>query len=130
VGAEGVATLTPHVQGLHSINAILLIAVNGLAALVGLVYYRRRTEPRRAFTHLLALGQTLLVAQAALGLLLLSDDQRSSDRLHYLYGALALGAVLAPWIYAPQEARARLLWFCGAALLAAALGVRAYLTGS
>jgi len=124
-----VATLRP-VQGLHSINGVLLIAVNGIAAAIGLVYARRRTEPSRVFTHLLVLGQTLLVAQAALGLLLLSDDHRSSDKLHYLYGALALGAVLAPWLYAPHEARARLIWFCGAALLAAALGVRAYLTGA
>jgi hypothetical protein len=126
---KGVGTLT-RVQGLHSINAILLVAVNGVAAVIGLVHVRRRTEPRRAFTHLLALGQTLLVAQAALGLLLLSDGQRTVDRLHYLFGALALGAVLTPWVYAPMEPRTRLLWFCGAALLAAALGVRAYLTGS
>jgi hypothetical protein len=118
------------VQGLHSVNAILLVAVNALAGAVGLVYVRRRREPARTFTHLLALGQTLLVAQAALGLLLLSDGQRSPDRLHYLYGALALGAVLSPWIYAPPDPRLRLLWFCGAALLAAALGVRALLTGS
>jgi hypothetical protein len=118
------------VQGLHAINAILLIAVNALAGAVGLVYVRRQTEPARGFTHLVALGQTLLVAQAALGLLLLADDRRTSDKLHYVYGGLALLAVLSPWVYAPPEPRARLLWFCGAALLAAALGVRAYLTGS
>jgi hypothetical protein len=118
------------VQGLHSINAALLVAVNGLASIIGLLYARRRAQPPRAFAHLIALGQTLLVAQVALGLLLLSDGKRSPDRLHYLYGALALGAVLAPWLYAPTEPRARLLWFCAAALLATALGVRAYLTGS
>jgi len=118
------------VQGLHSINAALVVAVNGLASIVGFFYARRRAEPRRAFAHLLALGQTLLVAQVALGLLLLSDGERSIDRLHYLYGALALGAALAPWLYAPAEPRPRLLWFSGAALLATALGIRAYLTGA
>jgi hypothetical protein len=118
------------VQGLHSINAALLVAVNGLASVIGLLYARRRVEPPRAFPHLIALGQTLLVAQVALGLLLLSDGERSLDRLHYLYGALALGAALSPWLYAPAEPRPRLLWFSGAALLATALGVRAYLTGS
>lgn len=116
--------------GLHSFVALSAIAVNGLAAVLGAVYFRRRSEPRRVFTHLLALGQTLLVAQAALGLLLLSDDHRSPDRLHYLYGGLALGAVLSPWLYAPPEPRARLLWFAGAALLATALSIRAYTTGS
>jgi hypothetical protein len=118
------------VQGLHSVNGVLLVAVNALAGALGFLYVRRGAEPKRVFSHLLVLGQTLLVAQTALGLLMLSDGQRTADRLHYLYGALALGAVLAPWLYAPGDARARLIWFCGAALLGAALAVRAYLTGS
>ena len=117
-------------QGLHSINGVLLVAVNAVAGVVGLAYARRGMDPPRLFTHLLALGQTLLVAQVALGLLLLADDRRTEDRLHYLYGAIALLAVLAPWVYAPREWRGRLVWFGGAALLGAALGVRAYLTGS
>jgi hypothetical protein len=118
------------VQGLHAVTGILLIAVNALAGAVGVFYVRRRAEPSRVFSHLVVLGQTLLVAQAAIGLLLLSGDHRTTDRLHYVYGALALGAVLSPWLYAPGDPRTRLLWFSGAALLAAALGVRAYLTGS
>lgn len=116
--------------GLHSVTAIVLIAVNALAGAVGLVYYRLRTDPPRAFAHLVALGQVLLIGQGAIGLLLLSGDHRAPDRLHYLYGAIALGAVLSPWLYAPPDERRRLLWFAGAALLAAALSVRAYLTGS
>lgn len=115
--------------GLHSINGILLVVVNGLAGVLGLVYARRRREPGRLFTHLVALGQTLLVAQAAIGLLLLSGDHRASDRLHYLYGGLGLLAVLSPWFYAPADRGRRLPWFAGAALLGAALGVRALLTG-
>ena len=116
--------------GLHSVVALLVIVVNGLAFALGLVYLRRRAEPHRAYAHLLALGQTLLVAQAAIGLLLLSGDHRSPDRLHYLYGGLALGVILSPWIYAPPDQRARLVWFTGASILAAALSIRAYLTGS
>lgn len=115
---------------LHSILGVLVIAVNGLAFVAGGLYLWRRREPHRPYTHLLALGQVLLVAQAAVGLILLSDDRRAPDRLHYLYGALALGAVLSPWIYAPGEPRKRLAWFVGASLLAAALALRAYLTGS
>jgi hypothetical protein len=45
-----------------------------------------------------------------------------------VYGSLALGAVLAPWLYAPSEPRRRLAWFSGASLLAGALAVRAYTT--
>ena len=117
-------------QGLHSINGVLLVAVNAVAGVIGFVYARRGVDPPRVFAHLLALGQTLLVAQVALGLLLLADDRRTEDRLHYLYGAIALLAVLTPWMYAPREWRSRLIWFAGAVLLGAALSVRAYLTGS
>ena len=42
----------------------------------------------------------------------------------------ALAAVLAPWLYAPADRRARLAWFSGATLVAGALAVRAYLTGT
>ena len=67
-------------------------------------------------------------AQVALGLLLLSDHHRAKDHLHYAYGTFALLAVLSPWLYAPTEPRARLLWFAVATLVAAALGVRAFMT--
>ena len=90
----------------------------------------RPCPARRRLPPLLALAQTLLVAQVALGLLLLSDDRRAADELHYAYGSLSLAAILAPWIYAPAEARKRLLWFSGTSLLAAALAVRAFMTGS
>ena len=66
-----------------------------LAALAGgLVYWRRRVAGRLV-ANLLALAQTLLVAQVALGLLLLSDDRRAADDLHYAYGSLSLAAILA-----------------------------------
>ncbi|MHB8468507.1 MAG: hypothetical protein ACYDCH_01950 [Gaiellaceae bacterium] len=114
----------------HHAIAFLVIAVTiGSGALAGWAHYRRR-EPRGFLTHLLALAQTLLVAQVGLGLLLLSEHRRAPHRLHYLYGTLALLAALSPWLYAPAERRARLAWFAGAMLVAGALAVRAYLTGT
>jgi hypothetical protein len=114
----------------HRALAFLVLAVTwGAAILAGISYYRRR-EPRGVVTHLLALAQTLLVAQVGVGLLLLSDHRRAPHRLHYLYGSLALLAALAPWLYAPAERRARLAWFGGATLVAGALAVRAYMTGT
>src|ERR1041385_7813452 len=117
--------LTTH----HIVAFLVLAATWGAAIFAGYAYYRRR-EPRGLLTHLIALTQTLLVAQAGLGLLLLSDHRRAPHRLHYLYGTLALLAVLAPWLYAPGERRARLAWFAGATLVAGALAVRAYMTGT
>ena len=113
---------------LHNANGALLIAVNLLAFGWGLAYVLRKRPPGRVYAHLLALGQSLLIAQVALGLLLLSDGSRAPDELHYLYGALALGAALSPWIYAPPVPARRLAWFTGASLLASALSIRAYTT--
>jgi hypothetical protein len=114
----------------HNVNAFLLLAATfGAAALAGWSYLRRRPAPRLV-AHLLALVQTLFVAQVGLGLLLLSDHRRSPHQLHYLYGTLALAAVLAPWLYAPQEPRRRLGWFAAATLVAGALAVRATMTGA
>jgi hypothetical protein len=114
----------------HKFLAVLVIVVPSLAALTGGIVYWQRRGVGRIVAHLLALAQTLLVAQVALGLLLLSDDRRAADELHYAYGSLSLAAILAPWMYAPAEGRKRLLWFSGTSLLAAALAVRAFMTGS
>src|SRR5437763_5572509 len=114
----------------HHVVAVAVIAVTALAALTGGLVYRAGREPGSLVANLLALAQTALVAQVGLGLLLLSDHRRAPARLHYLYGTLALLAVLAPWLYAPAERRARLAWFAGATLVAGALAVRAYMTGT
>src|ERR671934_2499758 len=113
----------------HEVLGVAVLVVCFGAALVGLVAYRRR-RGGALVAHSLALAQTLLIAQAGLGLLLLSDGRRAPDRLHYAYGAFALGAVLSPWLYAPREPRRRLLWFVGATLCAGALAGRAYMTSS
>jgi hypothetical protein len=114
----------------HRYLAIAVIAGCVLAGIVGIVGYRRGAAVGGLTIHLLSLPQTLLVAQAALGLLLLSGDYRAQDKLHYVYGAVALGIVLSPWFYAPADPRRRLLWFSCSALVAGALGVRGFMTGA
>jgi len=114
----------------HAFLAVLVVAVPTLAALFGGLAYWRRRGAGRLVANLLALAQTLLVAQVGLGLVLLSDDRSAADELHYVYGSLSLGAILAPWMYAPAAGPKRLLWFAGMSLLAAALAVRALMTGS
>jgi hypothetical protein len=114
----------------HRAVAVAVIAVCAGAALWGGVVYWRGRGAGPLTTHLLALAQTLLVAQVGLGLLLLSDHRRAADHLHYLYGSLSLGAALVPWFYAPAEGPKRLLWFSGMLLLAAALAGRAFMTAT
>ena len=112
----------------HRVVAVAVLAVTTISALWAWLVYLRRRPATRLLAHLLALAQIVLVAQVGLGLLLLSDHRRASHRLHYAYGTLALAAVLAPWLYAPEEPRRRLAWFGGATLVAALLAVRAYMT--
>lgn len=112
----------------HGWLALVVIAAAAIAAVWGGVTYRRRAEAGRTLGHVLALVQTLLIGQVALGLLLVADDRRVADDLHYVYGTLALLVVLAPWFYGPEEPRRRLAWFAGTSLVAAALAVRAYTT--
>ncbi len=114
--------LTTH----HAVAYAVLVVTWG-GGLWGLWAYRRG-RAGATLGHVLALAQTVVIAQVALGLLLLSNDYRAPDRLHYAYGTFALLAVLSPWLYAPEEPRRRLLWFAGATLVAAALAVRAYMT--
>jgi hypothetical protein len=114
----------------HVSLGVAVIIVCIASAALGFVAYRRRSAGGPFVSHALVLAQTLLIAQAAVGLLLLSDGKRAPDRLHYTYGALALGVVLTPWFYAPRAGRRRLLWFAMTTLVAGALAVRALMTGS
>ena len=116
-------------ERIHPVLGGAIVGVCAVAAFAGGVLYWRGRGAGGLTTHLLALGQTLLVAQVAVGLLLLSDGRRAADQLHYVYGTLALAAALAPWFYAPAEPQRRLLWFAGCTALAAALGIRALTTG-
>jgi hypothetical protein len=112
----------------HHIVAFLVIAVSFLAAAAAFLASRRRRGAGRIVVQVLALAQTVVVAQVALGLVLVGEHRRPADRLHYMYGTLALLATLSPWLYAPAEPRRRLLWFGGATLFAGALAIRAYMT--
>jgi hypothetical protein len=111
----------------HHAVAFAVLGVTWGGGFWGLWAYRRG-RAGVALRHLLALAQTVLIAQVGLGLLLLSNHHRAADKLHYAYGTFALLAVLAPWLYAPEEPRRRLLWFAGSTLVAGALAVRAFMT--
>lgn len=112
----------------HEALGVAVLAVCFGAAALGFVAYRRG-RVGGVVAQALVLAQTVLIGQAAVGLLLLSDDRRAPDRLHYAYGAFALGVALSPWFYAPETGTRRLLWFAGTTFLAGALAVRAFMTG-
>jgi hypothetical protein len=113
----------------HAVVGSLLIATNAAAALWGYVAYRRNRAPAAVFRHLLAAAQTLVIAQATLGLILLSQGDEPGDRLHFAYGLLPLLAVAYPYALRGDDGRRNLLYFTVGSALVAALGVRAFMTG-
>lgn len=106
-----------------------VILVNLAVAVWGFVAYRRNAPPGRAFMQCLALAQTLVIGQAVLGLVLLSDGYRPADKLHFAYGLLPLLAVAYPYALRSDDGRRNILYFSIGSALIAALGVRAYMTG-
>ena len=61
----------------HIALGVAVIAVCVVSAVLGFVAYRRRGSGGAFVSHALVLAQTLLIAQAAVGLLLLSDGRRA-----------------------------------------------------
>ena len=114
----------------HHVNAVLVIAVR-LVAAASRRSSRRRRGARAGVAHLLALAQTLVVAQVLFGLLLLADAQARGRQapLRLRHVRAARGALAVALRARPTRAAA-----CSgsavATLLAAALGVRAYMTAT
>src|SRR2546430_15483618 len=88
----------------HHARAFLVIGVCLLAAALALVAYLTRGSAGALVSHVLALAQTLIVAQVAVGLLLLADHRRADKGAHYMDGRLAVVAVARAWLYAPPHA--------------------------
>ncbi len=57
----------------HAIVGSLLIVVNAAVAVWGYIAYRRNRPPGEFFRQTLAMAQTLVIAQATLGLVLISE---------------------------------------------------------
>ncbi|MDX6552803.1 MAG: hypothetical protein QOH74_1291 [Gaiellales bacterium] len=114
---------------LHMFVGSSLIVANLVVAVWGFVAYRRNRPPGALFRQALALAQTVVIAQATLGLLLVSDGHRPADKLHFAYGLIPLLAIAYPYALRGEDGRKNLLLFSIASAIVAALGVRAYMTG-
>jgi hypothetical protein len=113
----------------HMVVGALLIAANVAVAVWGFLAYRRDAPPGPLFTQALAAAQTLVLAQATLGLVLVSDGLRPGQTLHFAYGLLPLLAVAYPYALRGEDGRRNILYFAVGSALVAALGIRAYMTG-
>jgi hypothetical protein len=75
------------VSDVHRTLGAIVIAVNALAALLGLIAWRIR--PLKPFWWLLRAGQALVMLEAVTGAALLLDG-RSLPRLHLIYGLVPI----------------------------------------
>jgi hypothetical protein len=106
-----------------------VVALNLLAGVWGLLVWRRNAVVTGLLQQTIALSHTVVLAQAALGLYLLSGGNRAPAQLHYVYGLLPVGAVLFGYSARTEDGRRNLLVFSVIALVIAALAVRAFMTG-
>ena len=113
------------VTDIHIALGALVIAINLVAGVWGLLVWRRRLPAGRAYAQVLAASQTVIFGQAILGLLLLSQNLRAAQQLHYVYGLLPAGLVIFAWSARRSDHLRNVLIFSIAALLAAALATRA-----
>ena len=113
------------VTQLHLWLGLIVIAINLVAGVWGLLVWRRKLPANRAYAQVLAASQTVIVGQAIIGLLLLSQNLRAAEQLHYVYGLLPAGMVVFAYSARRDDHLRNILIFSIAALLAAALSIRA-----
>ena len=113
------------VTQLHLWLGMLVIGINLVAGVWGLFVWRQRLPANRSFAQVLAASQTVIIGQAVLGLLLLSQNLRAAEQLHYVYGLLPAGMVIFAYSARRDNHLRNILIFSIAALLAAALSTRA-----
>lgn len=113
------------VTQLHLWLGLIVIAINLIAGIWGLLVWRRKLPANKAYAQVLAASQTVIVGQAIIGLLLLSQNLRAAEQLHYVYGLLPAGMVVFAYSARRDDHLRNILIFSIAALLAAALAIRA-----
>ena len=125
----GILAHTGPMPEVHQALGGLVVLINLVAGAWGLLVHRGRLQPSKPFEQVLALSHTVIVGQAAIGLLLLMSRHRAPVSLHYIYGLAPAGAVLFAYSARGEEPRRNILVFAVIALVAAAFAARAFMTG-
>lgn len=113
------------VTQIHLWLGIIVIAINLVAGIWGLLVWRRKLPANKPYAQVLAASQTVIIGQAIIGLLLLSQNLRAEQQLHYVYGLLPAAMVVFAYSARRNDHLRNILIFSIAALLAAALATRA-----
>jgi hypothetical protein len=113
----------------HQVLGGFVVAINLVACIWAFLVYRGTITAGRAFTQVLALSHTVILGQAAIGLLLLSSQHRAPVQLHYLYGLAPAVGVIFGYSSRTEDPRRNTLVFAIVALAATLFAIRAFMTG-
>lgn len=114
---------------LHELLAGFVVVANLAAGVWGLVVARQGSAPR-AWGHLVAVGQSSILVQGAVGLALLAAGGRPLDPLHArVYGPFMVVAYVVAYGFRTGDVARDTRTFAICGLVVAALGVRAMQTG-
>ncbi len=113
-------------RALHSYWAYVVVASNFIVGVWGLVRYRQRSAPLRAFWIALAVAWATIYVQGALGLALF--ERYKPPFKHHFYGFLFAIITLAVFPIRGEAPRRTLLVFSIATLFIGIVAVRATLS--
>ena len=127
--------MTAFFANLHFLNMFLVLAISTITGIWGLVLYFQKKEvisqPWKIALIITAVDGLL---QGLLGVALVLLGQKPGTGtglyyLHYVYGAIVLLAIPVAYTYTSKKVRLTILFFAIAALVVAAAGARAMMTG-
>lgn len=126
--------MLPIVLNLHLYNMVLVLATSVITGIWGLIlYFRKKKEINRPWKIALIVTAIIGLLQGLLGVSLVMLGQKpgggSLYYLHYVYGAIVLLAIPVAYTYASKDVRRTILILSLAALIIAAAGARAMMTG-
>lgn len=126
--------MLPIVLNLHLYNMVLVLATSVITGIWGLIlYFRKKEVINQPWKIALIVTAIIGLLQGLLGVLLVMLGQKpgggSLYYLHYVYGAIVLLAIPVAYTYASKNVRRTILILSLAALIIAAAGARAMMTG-
>lgn len=127
--------MTVVVADLHFLNMFLVLASSTVAGIWGLIlYFQKKEVIERPWRVTLIVVAIVGLIQALLGIMLLLLGQKPGTGtglyyLHYVYGAIVALALPVAYTYASKNMRTTILILSCAALVIAAAGARALMTG-
>jgi len=113
------------VTDIHIGLGVVVIAINLIAGIWGLFVWKQKLPANKVYAQVLAASQTVIIGQAVLGLLLLSQNLRAAQQLHYVYGLLPVAMIIFAYSARGKENGRNILIFSIAALLSMGLATRA-----